>query len=236
MAETILLPSGEAYPIEWTLWNGAALLTGKTVTLSIERYSDGKYWTGSAWQVAYTTVNMAERSGTADLVGKYRYAFTVGDDIYDCHTTYTEGTFTTHFRVRLVGQNFAGGAIIAGPITAVTQASQQVEAPVKLEMFALETRAFVLSVEDANGDPVDLDAITLRFIVHDSQKSPNAQFKIEDDSIVVSGADNEIATVSVNGTQASAATTEWHWKLWDLTNSRVLMHGPFVVYPARKDT
>lgn len=236
MADTILLATSTDHPIELSLWNGSVFLTGKTVSLSIKRLSDGYYWTGVAWQAAYTTVTMTEQTGSADLVGRYRYMFTVGADVYDCHCTYTEGTFTTYFRQRLVGQSFSGGSIIAGPISAVTQASQQVESPVKLEMFALENRAFVLSVNDADGNPVDLSAITKRFLVQDSNDPPNAQFKIENASIVVSGDDNEIATITVLAADVPNATHEWHWRFWDLTNTRVLMNGPFIVYPAKKDT
>ena len=233
MSETLMVPVNAVFPIELSLWNGAAFLTGQTVPVSIERFTDGYYWTGSAWQAGYTTFNLTERSGTADLAGKYRYLFTVPAGIYDVHCTFTSGDFTTHFRWRLIGTSFGG--VIAGPVTSVTMAAQRVEAPVLLEMFAEETRALSMTVNDGNGDPINLSAVTLRFVVQDSNEPPGGEFKIEDGEIARSGEDNEIATITVDGTQAPATTSEWHWRLWDLDNDRVLQHGPFRVLPARKD-
>ena len=233
MSDTFMVPVNAAFPIELSLWNGSQFLTGQTVPISIERFSDGFYWTGSAWQAGYTTFNLTERTGSADLAGKYRHLFTVPAGIYDVHSTFTSGGFTTHFRLRLIGTSFGG--MILGPGTSVTAASQRVEAPVVLEMHAEETRSFGVTVNDADGEPVDLDAITLRFVVHDSNRPPVGKFKVEDGEIARSGDGNEIATITVDGTQAVAATTEWHWRLWDMDNDRVLQHGPFRILAAKKD-
>lgn len=68
-------PPDASWTYEITLWDGSAVLTGKTVTLSVQRDSDSNYWTGAAWQASYTTVsgNMTERSGNISLEGKYYY-------------------------------------------------------------------------------------------------------------------------------------------------------------------
>ena len=67
--------------IEFSLWDGAAMLTGQAVTVSIERDSDGKYWNaddagggvGAGWEVGYVANNMTERVGNVHLEGKYQF-------------------------------------------------------------------------------------------------------------------------------------------------------------------
>lgn len=46
--------------------------TGKTVTLTIQRLIDSRYWTGSAWQVAPATVSMPQVDAT-NFPGLYEY-------------------------------------------------------------------------------------------------------------------------------------------------------------------
>lgn len=102
-------PVNQAFKFRFSLWNGSAMVTGATVALSIQRLSDSKYWTGSAWQVSYTTVsgNMTELTGNISLEGKYSYTlsqaaisttpdafefsskYTSGNDIYNRETLYT---------------------------------------------------------------------------------------------------------------------------------------------------
>jgi hypothetical protein len=157
-------------------------------------------------------------------------------DFFDTDSGKTYATAVAGSVVKETADNAGSASLIAGPVTSVTQASQQVEAPVRLEMFVEETRAFTVSVVDGNGDPIDLSAMTLRFVVHDSNKPTNAKFKIEGGGIVVSGDDDEIATITVTGTEASEIAEDWHWKLWNVASSRVLQHGPFVIKPAKKDS
>lgn len=49
-------------------------VTGATVTLTLKRLSDGKFWTGAVFQAAAATVSMTEVDAT-NLPGVYRYDF-----------------------------------------------------------------------------------------------------------------------------------------------------------------
>jgi len=241
---------GQTFRIRVSLWNNQTMLTGKTVAVSIRRQSDGEYWTGAAWQVAYVTIAMTELTGNVALEGQYEYAFAVptGAERYDWNVKYTEGSFTTYFRGSLnavYDLNASGNLIVAGggstsvtlgPVVGTTLPGSRVSSPIALECFANEAKSFVLTALDANGDAVDLSGMTLRFVVINSSVPAEAQFKVEDADITVSGVSNEVATVPVLATNVPNATTEWHWRLWNIAVPAVLLNGTFKVFPAKKDT
>lgn len=54
--------------------DGISALTGATFTLKIQRFDNGQFWNGSAWQAGVTTVNMTEISA-ANAPGQYEYDF-----------------------------------------------------------------------------------------------------------------------------------------------------------------
>ena len=79
---------GSTVNIRILLFNGAAALTGRTVNLSIERLSDGKFWDGVDFDPgSYTTVAMTEKTGNVHYEGVYEYDFPIpgadGEDHYD---------------------------------------------------------------------------------------------------------------------------------------------------------
>ena len=70
---SVTSPTNTAFTFDISLFDGAAMVTGATVTGSIQRDSDGQYWTGSAWSASYSTVNLTERTGNVSLEGRYYY-------------------------------------------------------------------------------------------------------------------------------------------------------------------
>jgi hypothetical protein len=82
------------------LWSGSEMLTGKTVNVSIERHSDGKFWDGDSFETSYGTVVMSELTGNVHNEGVYQYAFAVpaGVAMYDWSVKYVEGALTTYFK------------------------------------------------------------------------------------------------------------------------------------------
>jgi len=67
-------------------------LTGQVgfITLSISRASDGKYWTGAAWAIGFTTVLISEVDA-ANRPGLYRYVLSAlansQPDVYTAFAT-----------------------------------------------------------------------------------------------------------------------------------------------------
>ena len=84
--ETVRVQNGVTERIEILLLDSSDVeVTGAAVTLKIRRKSDGKFWTGTVFQTAVTTVSMTEVDAT-DAPGEYFYNFvTLGlddDDYY----------------------------------------------------------------------------------------------------------------------------------------------------------
>jgi len=91
MAGIEIVKPGATVPIRVLMYDGATAKTGLTVNVSIERLSDGYYWTGAAWQAAYVAVGMSELSGDAHLAGVYEYNFVTESTVsaYDWRVTYS---------------------------------------------------------------------------------------------------------------------------------------------------
>lgn len=249
---TTAVEYGQTFALRVSLWDGQAMRTGKTVAVSISRRLDGFYWDGAAWQVGIVALTMTELLGDVSLEGQYKYEFDVpsGAERYDWNVKYSEGSFLTYFRGSLnavydlnasgnlivAGGGGGGTSITLGPVVGTTLPGSRVSSPIALESFANEAKSFVLTALDADGDFVDLSGKTLRFVVIDSNMPPNPKFKVEDADIAISGASNEVATIPVLATNVPSATREWHWRLWDLAVPAVLLHGTFMVFPAKDDT
>lgn len=125
---------------------------------------------------------------------------------------------------------------ILGPVTSTINPGNRVNAPVALEMHQESQKVFSITVNDSAGDPVDLSAMTLRFVAHDSNDPTAEVFTIEAVGITVSGTDDEIANVTVTPTESATATDEYLWKLWNVTTAsqeEVLQHGTFKIKPAK---
>lgn len=129
-----------------------------------------------------------------------------------------------------------GPNITVGAIQATADAGNRTAPPIKLEVFVTETKVFSFTVLDANGDPVDLEPKTLRFVVHDENTPTASQFKVDEGTeLTVSGDDNEVANVKVLESQVTAAIAGWLWELWDIDADEVLAHGHFEIQTAKKD-
>lgn len=99
---------GDTVDIRVLLFDGENVLTGETVAVTIERLSDGQYYTGSAWQSGHTTINMPELTGNIHKEGVYEYSFTTETDaagnVYDWSVKFEVGAFRRRFRGRISTQ------------------------------------------------------------------------------------------------------------------------------------
>lgn len=107
--------------------------------------------------------------------------------------------------------------------------------PIPLDMFQTETKVFAITVKDADGNPVGLAGKTLRFVVQDENNPPNGVFDVENANITKSGGSNEIANVTVDALQSTAASADYLWRLWSVSDDSLLAHGPFAIRTAVKD-
>lgn len=97
------VPVGSTVNIRVFLFNGAAALEGRTVNLSIERLSDGKFWDGADFDPGtFTTVTMTEKTGNSHYEGVYEYNFAIppadGAERYDWSVKFSEGGWLTYFK------------------------------------------------------------------------------------------------------------------------------------------
>ncbi len=111
------------------LFNGAAALTGRTVNLSIERLSDGKFWDDIDFAPGtYTTVAMTEKTGNVHYEGVYEYNFAIpaadGEDHYDWSVKFSEGGWLTYFKGRISTVLNVWDEAVADHITADTTGSE----------------------------------------------------------------------------------------------------------------
>ena len=100
------VPVGSTVNIRIFLFNGAAALSGRSVSVSIERVSDGKFWDGADFDPGtYTAVAMTEKTGNVHYEGVYEYNFAIptadGEDHYDWSVKFTEGGWLTYFKGRI---------------------------------------------------------------------------------------------------------------------------------------
>ncbi len=100
------VPVGSTVNIRVLLFNGAAALAGRSVSVSIERVSDGKFWDGVDFDPgSYTAVAMTEKTGNVHYEGVYEYNFAIpaadGEDHYDWSVKFTEGGWLTYFKGRI---------------------------------------------------------------------------------------------------------------------------------------
>ncbi len=100
------VPVGSTVNIRIFLFNGAAALAGRSVSVSIERLSDGTFWDGADFDPgSYTTVAMTEKTGNVHYEGVYEYAFAIpvadGEDRYDWSVKFAEGGWLTYFKSRI---------------------------------------------------------------------------------------------------------------------------------------
>ena len=97
---------GSTVNIRIFLFNGVTALTGRTVSVSIERASDGTFWDGVDFDPgSYTAVAMTEKTGNVHYEGMYEYNFAIpaadGEDHYDWSVKFVEGGWLTYFKGRI---------------------------------------------------------------------------------------------------------------------------------------
>lgn len=120
--------------------------------------------------------------------------------------------------------------VTLGAIIAVHEPGNRLSPPSPLEMKQLEKKTFLITVVDADNQPVDLSTRTLRFTVHDSVEPTVGQFKIDEGAYLTKSA--SVASVTVQASEADATHEDWHWELWDTDVPEVLAHGSFKIKPA----
>lgn len=125
--------------------------------------------------------------------------------------------------------------VILGPVVTSKDPGNRLSAPLTLEMFESEAKDFAFTIQDIAGAPVDLSGMTLRLVVHDNSTPPVPTFKVEAPDIVVSGDDNEVATVTVSAAKSTDIARTLYFELWNVDGDAVLSHGPFITRPAEKD-
>lgn len=125
--------------------------------------------------------------------------------------------------------------VTLGAVQTTVEAGNRVSAPVLLEMWQDEAKTFTLTIQDTNGDPVDLSGMTLRFVVANELNPPVGKFQVDEPTLFVSGTSDEVANVPVSAVQAATANEHWRWWLWNVTTNAVLSNGPFKILPARDE-
>lgn len=231
------LKVGNTTQLRAFLFDGEAAVTGATVNVSVERVSDGKFWTGSAFQTDYIAIEMTERTGNVHKEGEYVYDFsppsTDGIEEYNWSIKYEDDPTLIYVKGRVV--TYKSYSITLGAIVMSATAGNRTSSPVPLSMFQLEEKVFSITVVDADGNVVNLTDKILRFVVQDSNDPPSGEFKADGGDITKSGDDNEIALVTISAAKSTTASSELHWRLWDTVAEEVLAHGPFAIEPSVKD-
>lgn len=116
-----------------------------------------------------------------------------------------------------------------GPTLTSLELDNTVGRPTNLSVFKVEAKTFVLTIVDADGVAVDMSSKTLRFTVETIADAPVSQFGLTGGSIVVSGDDNEIVSVSVSSSNTDINSTKYQWRLWATVEERVYQHGIFEI-------
>jgi hypothetical protein len=116
-------------------------------------------------------------------------------------------------------------AIVIQPVEA-DLTSGRLSPALQFNIFRQEAKSFILTVVDENGDPVDLTAGALVFVVETAVEEPVEVFNIAD--AVISGEFNNIVTIDITEVQSDiSVAVKYQWKIW--LDDLVLQHGRFVV-------
>ncbi len=123
------VPVGSTANIRIFLFNGAAAMAGRSVSVSIERVSDGEFWDGADFDPGtYTAVAMTEKTGNVHYEGVYEYNFAIpaadGEDQYDWSVKFTEGGWLTYFKGRIATVLNVWDEAVADHATADTTGSE----------------------------------------------------------------------------------------------------------------
>ena len=152
------VPVGSTANIRVFLFNGAAALAGRSVSVSIERVSDGKFWDGVDFDPgSYTAVAMTEKTGNIHYEGVYEYNFAIpaadGEDQYDWSVKFTEGGWQTYFKGRIATVLNVWDEAVADHATADTTGSELHLAKAALANKRLHTTATGGAVSEKHDGP-----------------------------------------------------------------------------------
>lgn len=98
-----------------------------------------------------------------------------------------------------------------------------------------EDKTLLITVTDANGDPVTLTGVGLLWRVLRDAASPTVYLEKTDGAgIAVTGASNNIATITIDATSdyADLEGGIYRHELWDLDNNLLLSYGDCFILPA----
>lgn len=185
-------------------------------------YKDG---TGS-----WTSLTVAASFTEIATTGVYDLSFTAAELNHDqVFVKYSSGGATSvdaQITINL-SPNFA--TFVLGPVASSLNANNFIGDPTDLAIFKAAAKDFVLTILDSDGVAVDMSSKTLEFVVETRANPPVQSFAVSGGSIVVSGSDNNIVTVSVANTDSDKDATKYNWRLWDSVNNIVWLHGLFEI-------
>jgi len=109
----------------------------------------------------------------------------------------------------------SGVNVTLGAVTSVREPGNRLSAPVTLEMWQQEIRAFSLTVLDAAGLRWDMSGKTLKFVVQESEQPADGLFRGLGRRDRGQRDDNEVVTVTVAAGVADTAGDDFYWLLRD---------------------
>ncbi len=209
-------------PVNLVSSTDGSAVTGATPTAEIVKPGDTEYAAiaGAVSEIGSGTYHVTFAAADLDTLGQSMLKVTA-----------------TGAKTQFVPVQIPGAALTLGPLVLTSQATNGIGTGSTFEMYQAAAKSFAITVEDADGEPVDLSAKTLRFTVYtEDSPTPDGVFQVAAASITVSGDDNEIATVAVSATQSAAANTNLRWILWDVAESanEALAWGYLRIYPSVK--
>ena len=127
-------------------------------------------------------------------------------------------------------------SVVVGPLTSAQTPGNIIGTPTPLEQFDHAAHTHLITVNDADGDPISLTGKTLKFVCETRASTPVLVFSVDTVTgprITVTGASNEIANVQIlPADYADDGPGSYNWRLWDTTTAgseALLLFGTFEI-------
>jgi len=99
-----------------------------------------------------------------------------------------------------------------------------------------ETKAFAFTITDSADAAVNLTGVSLQWLLLRQAGDAESRAYINKTSATISGASNNIATVTVDDSEYDDIPAGYYWhELWDRDNDVMLCYGDVVLLPGTKD-
>jgi len=169
-----------------------------------------------------------------------------GSGTYDETTDSTQALRDRGDAAWTTGAGGGGGGtttIVIGPVAAtvndVAIAGSTGGVIHPLSMFKAQRATIVFVITDGNGDPIDLSADDLSFVIHNSAGTTIAEINttneagqfVVGDSVAASG-DNDQLTLTLATAQNDLTVGTYEFKLWNTTLAAVLASGRYQIKTA----